>query len=186
MKILTFDNSLRRTGWAAQTPDGMMCGAKAFPKTAACSPYLRYIEYAGFIKGLFDRFDPDIVLFEEPTPNGFDREALITLKSLLCMECVEYGVPHKSIYPSTLKKLITGSGDADKAAMMAEIASRYENYDPANDDGGDVADAISLLEWHEAGCPLPEKKPKKRKAKPQCGAVGAKSVARSIVGKPGR
>jgi len=52
------------------------------------------------------------------------------------------GVPYQGVPVGTIKKISTGKGNANKAAMM--VAARERGFSPADDN---EADAIAILLW---------------------------------------
>jgi Holliday junction resolvasome RuvABC endonuclease subunit len=171
-RVLTLDMSMTRTGWAFQRPakDGgikVYTGAISFPVTDKAFPHRRYSVFAAFIVAAIKELRPDVIVFEENTARRAGAEALIFLKMRLLEICAKHRIPTKSIYPATLKKHFTGNDKADKPQMMAVAAERFAEYDPTNDEGADIADALALLHWWRDGCPPSQAsvdKAKKREA----------------------
>jgi Holliday junction resolvasome RuvABC endonuclease subunit len=81
------------------------------------------LEARGYFRILLDRFEPAAVIYEAPVtmPNQTPEVTtkLHALPGVLEMECVERGVPRFKVYPVTIKKCVTGSGDAPKALVLA-------------------------------------------------------------------
>lgn len=75
------------------------------------------------------------------------------LKFTLLTLCDLRKIPTKSLYPNHLKSFAAGDGNATKEQMQAVIAQRFPQYDPAQDDGADIADALALILWARAGFP---------------------------------
>ncbi|MBN4688608.1 hypothetical protein, partial [Escherichia coli] len=56
--------------------------------------------------------------------------------------CEHHGVPYQGVPVGTIKKHVTGKGNASKDEMM--VAMRARGYQPADDN---EADALALLHW---------------------------------------
>ena len=89
-------------------------------------------------------------MYEEPgatTGGGAStREALIGVKTRVLEACAIRGIQCQGVWPPTLKKLATGNGKAEKAAMQDFAFFMHPEYDAAKDAGGDIADALCLLD----------------------------------------
>ena len=56
--------------------------------------------------------------------------------------CEHHGIPYQGVPVGTIKRHVTGRGNADKAAVIAAVRAR--GFSPADDN---EADAIALLLW---------------------------------------
>lgn len=190
MNVLALDLSLTKTGWAARIEMrdgsyGICSGAISFPVTDKKFPHQRFGDFANWLQQRIQIQRPDLIVFEENTARGWDAEALIGLKMRLLEICAAHRIPTKSIYPSSLKLFITGNGRADKAAMQEAISARFDEYSTFEDKGADIADALSLILWSQAGCPPSkaalERIAKKAKSKAKSKAKTARKLARKSV-----
>ena len=64
------------------------------------------------------------------------------LLATLTAWCEQRGVAYQGVPVGTVKRHITGKGNADKAAVIAAVRAR--GYNPADDN---EADAIAILLW---------------------------------------
>ncbi len=62
--------------------------------------------------------------------------------AILTAWCEHHGVPYEGVPVGTIKRHITGRGNADKDAVIAAV--RALGFDPADDN---EADALALLHW---------------------------------------
>ena len=58
------------------------------------------------------------------------------------MWCEQHEVPYQGVPVGTIKRHVTGKGNADKAAVIAAIRAR--GFNPADDN---EADALAILLW---------------------------------------
>ena len=56
--------------------------------------------------------------------------------------CEQHGVAYQGVPVGTIKRHVTGKGNADKAAVIAAVRAR--GFNPADDN---EADAIAILLW---------------------------------------
>lgn len=84
---------------------------------------------------------PDRVVFEEVRGHRGTLAAQIYggLEAILLQWCESRSIPYRGIHTGTLKKAITGAGNATKDEMIAAISVR--GFDPGDDN---EADAIGL------------------------------------------
>jgi Holliday junction resolvasome RuvABC endonuclease subunit len=86
----------------------------------------------------------DAIYFEEVRAHAGTDAAhiyggfLATLTSC----CEQRGVAYQGVPVGTIKRHVTGKGNADKAAVIAAIRAR--GFDPADDN---EADALAILLW---------------------------------------
>lgn len=164
VNVLALDPSFTCTGWAMRQFSGKVeCGAKSFllnTKEMKAWPARRFSQFTFWLEWMVRDLKVEVIVFEECTPGmaSRDRDALVGIKTRILEVAAMHSIPTLTIYPSTLKKHATQNGFAKKEDMKAEAERQYAFYDPTEDPGGDMADALMLLSWFEAGAPLPEKK----------------------------
>jgi Holliday junction resolvasome RuvABC endonuclease subunit len=64
------------------------------------------------------------------------------LLATLTSWCEQHGIPYQGVPVGTIKRHITGKGNADKHAVIAAVRER--GFNPADDN---EADAIAILLW---------------------------------------
>jgi hypothetical protein len=165
--ILAFDSSLERSAYAALVDGVPAWATQSFIKPSVKGNMdLRYAEWRDWALMALDCWLPSEVVYERPTPQGAGSgHAQIFMEYTVRAYCAERNIIFHAIYPSTLKKHVTGRGDADKEAMMRAMREAWPTYANCSDPGGDIADALGLLKWRQDGAPLPEKKVKRRKGR---------------------
>jgi Holliday junction resolvasome RuvABC endonuclease subunit len=132
---LGLDLSLACTGIATATGDL----ASIRPKAGASDPARRLNE-------IVDRLDPhlratnlEVAVIEGYNPRGrqgFTMARIAELGGVVRMRLWQLDVPYVEVPPAVLKKFATGSGNADKAAMVA--AAVAAGASPANPDQADA------------------------------------------------
>lgn len=94
------------------------------------------------LEALLDHLRPTHVFYEDYAMGGKGRVHHIgELGGIFKTLMYERGITVTTIAPTLLKKLIAGTGGADKPAMRAAIRTRYGLDIPNND----MADAFALL-----------------------------------------
>lgn len=133
--VLALDASLARTGVAL--PTGRLLSWSP-PRSATGVERLDW--FARGIDATLGRYAPDLVVVEgyaDHSPGIRSTIALAELGGVLRLVVWRHGVDLAVVAPSQLKKWATGSGRADKDAMMAAAAERGAL--PANHDEADAA-----------------------------------------------
>lgn len=103
-----------------------------------------------WLEDLFDRLKPERIIYEKPILDSFRTGYETALKlgglaGITSMVACRHGITLLDpVQPLTLKKHWTGSGKADKPAMIA--ACRARGWEPVDDNH---ADAMAL--WDYAG-----------------------------------
>ena len=91
-----------------------------------------------------DQFNPDYIVYEKPFVSRNAASVLLMQREgVLLMIASDYGVDIQGVAVSTLKKVVTDNGRADKDAMVAEINLLF-GIDVATDH---EADALACLVW---------------------------------------
>jgi crossover junction endodeoxyribonuclease RuvC len=114
--ILAIDPGMT-TGWAIVTERGpIIWGERTLGPR-----HQHWAELATMLSGLVAEYHPDAIAWEEPVAQGIAGASLNRALGIIEMVAQEAGVPYASVNPSTLKKWLTGSGKADKAAMREAL-----------------------------------------------------------------
>lgn len=154
MRILALDLATR-TGWAVWTGTARTSGVRDF-SIGAREP--RGILYQKFDEWLVEMLnpEPDLVVYEDPG-HVRSRPAAAVLYGFvtrLWQAVDRRRIARQEVQIQRLKKWATGSGRADKAAMIGAVCARFypathspEEACPLDDN---EADAIALLEYAKA------------------------------------
>lgn len=133
-------------GWAVRMADGAIhSGAVSFRPSRYDGGGMRYLRFRSWLDGFAaDAGGPGAVYFEEVRRHvGTDAAHLYGgFLATLTAWCEQRGVAYEGVPVGTIKRHVTGKGNADKAAVMAAIRAR--GFAPADDN---EADAIAILLW---------------------------------------
>lgn len=144
--ILALDTATH-TGWAFRDKSGIKSGVEDFSiDSTRESPGMRWLRFSNWLKFMVPASGAKAVVYEQPHQRGgASTTVALGFTTHLMSVCAELGIEHAAVHSQTLKKWATGSGRADKEAMMAE-ASRRVGYAIKDDN---EADAILLLLCYE-------------------------------------
>src|SRR5262245_45775603 len=134
------------TGWALRWPDGnITSGTVSFKSSRYDGGGMRYVRFRAWLDGVADD-TPEIaaIHFEEVRRHVSTDSSHIYggLLATLTAWCEQRSIAYQGVPVGTIKRFITGRGNADKAAVIAEVRAR--GYSPADDN---EADAIAILLW---------------------------------------
>jgi hypothetical protein len=143
-----------RTGWALHDDGATFSGSITFRPGRYEGGGMRYLRFRQWLGDLLvntkraklaQQASPiDAIYFEEVRAHAGTDAAhiyggfLATLTSC----CEQRGVAYQGVPVGTIKRHVTGKGNADKAAVLAAIRAR--GFDPADDN---EADALAILLW---------------------------------------
>lgn len=121
---------------------------QTFELTRGESPGMRYLRFNRWLREIaLDASQVPrvaLIVYEQPHHRG---GAAIELAAGLATRVQEFGavhgIEHAAVHSATLKKFATGSGRADKAAMLGAAGTAF-GYAGADDD---EADALWLLAY---------------------------------------
>lgn len=153
-KILALDLGTK-TGWAINfrstvTPLYTVYGIKDFSNKRFEGGGMRYLKFREWIKHIFSSnflksTSPiDEVYFEEVNHSGWKNSAAVYggFLATLTSWCEEHKIPYQGVPVKTIKKFITGNGNADKLAVIEAVKARGFEVEDHN-----IADAIALLSY---------------------------------------
>ncbi len=134
------------TGWALRTGDGTIAsGTVSFRPSRYDGGGMRYLRFRAWLDSLAgDVVGLGAVHFEEVRRHiGTDAAHLYGgFLATLTTWCEQRSIAYQGVPVGTIKRHITGKGNADKAAVIAAIRAR--GFSPADDN---EADAIAILLW---------------------------------------
>jgi hypothetical protein len=134
------------TGWAMCLPDGgIVSGTVSFRPSRYDGGGIRYVRFRAWLDGVADD-TPEIaaIHFEEVRRHLSTDAAHVHggLLATLTAWCEQRSIAYQGVPVGTIKRFITGKGNADKEAVIAEVRAR--GYSPSDDN---EADAIAILLW---------------------------------------
>ena len=106
---------------------------------------IRYLRFRGWLDGIAtDAPDIGVVHFEEVRRHaGTDAAHLYGgFLATLTSWCEQHSIAYQGVPVGTIKRFITGKGNADKQAVIEAVRAR--GFRPADDN---EADAIAILLW---------------------------------------
>jgi len=165
-RIITLDMATK-TGWTFHDGTHTESGVETFELARGESNGWRFIRFRQFL----EKFPPaDLVVWEQAFHRGgAPTELAIGMVACVLVFAAERNMLTKPCNNKTLKKWVTGNGNADKQLMGIVARERWQRT--FQDDN--ECDAYCLLMWALAGCPESEQKPtKKRRAPLKTGTGG--------------
>jgi len=134
------------TGWALKTGDDFISsGTASFKHTRFDGGGMRFLRFRRWLEQLdIDAGPIEAVYFEEVRRHvGTDAAHVYGgLLAVLTAWCEEHLVAYQGVPVGTIKRFITGKGNADKAAVIDAV--RKVGFSPVDDN---EADAIAILLW---------------------------------------
>jgi hypothetical protein len=134
------------TGWAARARDGMIThGTAQFRPGRFEGGGMAYLRFRSWLKELDASLDRiDCVLFEEVRGHRGTTAAQIFGGFLahLTAWAEDNQTPYEGVPVGTIKRHITGKGNATKEEVIAAV--RAKGFSPVDDND---ADALALLDW---------------------------------------
>ena len=140
-----------RTGWALLDPRGHICsGSQPFTPQRFEGGGMRFLRFHRWLTelsqsgGASGGLAVEQVVFEEVRRHaGVDAaHAYGGFLGQLGSFCEHHRIPYQGVPVGTIKRHITGKGNASKEAVIAAI--RELGYSPVDDN---EADALALLHW---------------------------------------
>lgn len=146
MNILALDTSVKSTGWAVY--DGEIdYGTRSFQEVAreGIGPLMSTV-YGFVVAASMDGID--LIAIETPHMRGPSTFPLMAMYNAVLLAAYDEQIPVIDRHSRTIKKFITGNGNAKKSDVVHVIKDR--GFDVRNDD---EADALALLSMviHEKG-----------------------------------
>jgi hypothetical protein len=134
------------TGWALSTSDGrIVSGTQDFRPRRFEGGGMRYLRFTDWLLELamLSRGIGRVVFEEVRRHAGTDAAHIYGgFLGALTSWCEEHEIPYQGVPVGTIKRHVTGKGNADKAAVLAAVRAR--GFAPADDN---EADAIAILLW---------------------------------------
>ncbi len=133
------------TGWASLTDSAIHSGTMSFRPSRYDGGGIRFLRFRSWLDQLaIDAGEFTSIYFEEVRRHAGTDAAHVYggLLATLTAWCEQRSIPYQGVPVGTIKRHVTGKGNANKAAVIAAIRER--GFDPADDN---EADAIAILLW---------------------------------------
>jgi hypothetical protein len=134
------------TGWALRSANGQIVnGTISFRPSRYDGGGIRYLRFRSWLDSVAaDAAGLGVVHYEEVRRHLSTDAAHVHggLLATLTSWCEQHGIPYQGVPVGTIKRHITGKGNADKQAVIAAVRER--GFSPADDN---EADAIAILLW---------------------------------------
>lgn len=135
------------TGWAMQLAAGgrIESGAVSFRPSRYDGGGIRYLRFRGWLDSIAaDVAGIGVVHYEEVRRHLSTDAAHVHggLLATLTSWCEERSIAYQGVPVGTIKRFITGKGNADKQAVIKAV--RVRGFHPSDDN---EADAIAVLLW---------------------------------------
>lgn len=134
------------TGWALRTQnDVILSGTRHFRPSRFEGGGMRYLRFTGWLDDVLEHAGGlDSVLFEEVRAHAGTDAAHVFggFLATLTAWCESHEVPYEGVPVATIKRHVTGKGNASKEAVTAAVHALGHHPEDHNE-----ADAIALLRW---------------------------------------
>ncbi len=134
------------TGWALRSPDGTKTsGTESFRPDRFEGGGMRYLRFKHWLTELKNTAGGIHAIFFEEVRRHAGTNAAHIYGGFLAHAtawCEHHGIPYRGVPVGTIKRHVTGKGNASKQAVISAVRER--GFDPTDDN---EADAIALLLW---------------------------------------
>ena len=134
------------SGWALRDRTGRITsGSQSFKPQRFEGGGMRYLRFGRWISEIQTSVSELQFLYFEEVRRHVSTDAAHAYGGFLATLtawCEHHGIPYQGVPVGTIKKHVTGKGNASKDEMMA--AMRARGYLPTDDN---EADALALLHW---------------------------------------
>ena len=134
------------TGWAMALPDGgIVSGTVSFRPSRYDGGGMRYVRFRAWLEGIAEDTSGIAAIHFEEVRRHLSTDAAHVhggLLATLTAWCEQRSIAYQGVPVGTIKRHVTGKGNADKAAVIEAVRAR--GYSPADDN---EADAIAILLW---------------------------------------
>jgi len=145
MTILCLDLG-HRAGWALRSADGIITsGTAEFRQDRWQGGGIKFLRFKTWLTEIKSSAGGiDLVVYEAVRRHaGVDAShAFGGWLAILTAWCEHHGIAYEGVPVGTIKRHVTGKGNADKQAVIAAVKAL--GFNPADDN---EADALALLHW---------------------------------------
>ena len=135
-----------QTGWAVRKRDGgILSGTVSFRSSRYDGGGMRYLRFGNWLSQFAEATGSISAIYFEEVRRHLGTDAAHIYGGLLATLtawCEQRRIPYQGVPVGTIKRHVTGSGAADKQAVIAAVRAR--GFAPADDN---EADAIAILLW---------------------------------------
>lgn len=137
MKIISFDPaSFRNLGWAVceyqQTDNSIAigCGAGTFVIEDVTEPWQSLFPLQSIVRLFIKNNEPDLVIIEKTSSfhGGFVTGQVSNCIGVILSSCGEFDLPVHFVYPTHVKKVVTGQGKATKTLMKKKVNEHLNKW----------------------------------------------------------
>jgi crossover junction endodeoxyribonuclease RuvC len=134
------------TGWALASRGAIESGVVDFTPRHGESAGMRYVRFNAWLDTMLRSVT--LVIYEGGSfhRGGPATELAYGLSTRVIEAATRHGIMHTSVNISTLKKWLTHSGRADKAAVLGAVNRRFRIGQPPIENDNE-ADALALLHY---------------------------------------
>jgi crossover junction endodeoxyribonuclease RuvC len=146
VSILGLDPSTKSTGWGLLTNEGELIAFGYLAPVNCPTNQKKLANIYDGVRTLIELYHPTEVVCE----NQFLGKRVETIKTLsqlrgvIMLACEQENIEIIYYWPASIKKAVTGKGNASKAEMIKAICERFK-LDDINDD---TADALGVAYTH--------------------------------------
>ena len=134
------------TGFALRTADGtIVSGTVSFRPSRYDGGGIRYLRFRAWLDSIAEDAGSLGAVYYEEVRRHLSTDAAHVhggLLATLTAWCEQRSIAYQGVPVGTIKRHVTGKGNADKAAVVAAVFAR--GYSPVDDN---EADAIAILLW---------------------------------------
>jgi hypothetical protein len=142
MSVLTLDLGTQ-CGWALLRPEGIVSGSESFKPGRHEGGGMRFLRFSRFLDRLHEDPITEIYYEEVRGHKGIDAAHIYGgLLGQLSAWCEHRQIPYQGIPVGTIKRHITGKGNAGKAAVIDAI--KAIGFEPVDDN---EADALAIMDY---------------------------------------
>ncbi|MFT4314849.1 MAG: crossover junction endodeoxyribonuclease RuvC [Wolbachia pipientis] len=142
MSILTLDLG-KQTGWAILTDGVIESGSKSFHGSRFSGGGMHFLKFRSWLNEMKEKFSNiEAVYFEEVRRHlGTDAAHCYGgFLAVLSAWCEENNIPYQGVNVKTIKRFITGKGNASKSEVIEAV--KKKGGSPRDDNEGD---ALALM-----------------------------------------
>lgn len=141
MTVLAIDIGTT-TGWCINANGATLSGSLDLRGDRHEGAGMRYLRFKGWLNEQHRACPLHIVFYEDVQAHKghYAGQVYGGLRAILMAFCEEHDIPYKGVGVGTIKKFVTGKGNAGKTAMIAAV--REFGFSPVDDN---EADAIALM-----------------------------------------